>query len=113
MNVVEPLLAVGIGLFIGFGILMAIRLHTLEQSRSALWQQMGLNVGDQIARADRIHKRLDRLEKRAEAHARFMRNAVKDASYLGGDFMRRLDEHEQRIAKLDRAGHRHGEMEKR
>jgi CHASE1-domain containing sensor protein len=107
------ILAACVGLLVGFALWGAVRVHALEQSRSALWQQMDLNVGDQIARSDRVHKRLDRLESLAGAHRRFMRNAVSDASGLGADFMRRLDEHDKRIAKLDRAGHRHGEMEKR
>ncbi len=58
-------------------------------------------------------QRIEKVELRAEAHARYVRNAVKDASYLGADFMRRLDEHDKQIRKLDKVAHGHEEMRKR
>lgn len=95
-----------VGLLIGLALWFAIRVHVAEDEVEAQTRAIG-----------RLHHLM-------VAHERYMRLAVKDASHLGADFMRRLDEHEERldhhkdvvaamahsVAKLDRAGHRHPEQ---
>jgi hypothetical protein len=111
------ILAGCVGLLIGFALLFAFRLHIAEDS-------VQFNTRSLVALNDSLIKSIKLTDQHLEAHRRFMRNAVKDASGLGADFMRRLDDHEQRlrihteavndlarmVAKLDRAGHRHPDM---
>jgi hypothetical protein len=97
------ILAGCVGLLIGTTILFAVRLHIAEDS-------VQFNTKSLVALNDSLVKSIKLTDQHFEAHRRFMRNAVKDASYLGADYMCRLDEHDKQIAKLQRVGHSHAEM---
>lgn len=51
-----------------------------------------------------------RLELRVEAQARYLRHCMVVAEYTATRLDGRVDDQGQRIAKLDRAGHRHEEQ---
>jgi hypothetical protein len=58
-------------------------------------------------------QKVQRLEQRLEAHGRYLQMCTQVARGSAEHLQGRIDEHERQIRKLDRAGHRHPDMEKR